>query len=508
MKNKIIIILISTAILLISFAIYNFTVTNYEYKNQLQKSIESLENINARIDKHISDSSNYIYYNLDFMKNEFIKMDDFFRKFSQEKIVQNNSKIEKQLKALALLFKEKDFLNYKYQKTNTILKNSTIYLATLLSKSQTLFSQSDYLALMNRTISNIYLAKAANDKEFLRHLNKSISVLKRYQFNTKAKQEFNNMLIAHLNVYNTQYKKYDLYMTKLSDDIYSKKIERFKDLVYRTMDKKLSLINIYLWVFVFLFLLASVIISYLINRIKQQEINMLIQSKNAQLGDMIGNIAHQWRQPLSTISMAATGIQVKKEIKNISLEEENKMLDTINQNAQFLSKTIDTFRNYIQEKKELKIVVLQDRINMAINIVTASLKDNNIKLINNTHNLEPIKIELIVGELSQVIINLLNNAKDIIKEKKVNNGWIKVDLVKADNNAVIIIEDNGGGIPLEIMDKIFDPYFTTKHQSVGTGLGLHMSKDIIEKSLKGKLAVRNSENGARFTITLPINNKK
>jgi len=112
---------------------------------------------------------------------------------------------------------------------------------------------------------------------------------------------------------------------------------------------------------------------------------------------------------------------------------------------------------------------------------------------------------MIVGELTQVLINIFNNAKDILVEQEVDDDkWIKADLIQIENKAIITIEDNGGGIPNNLISKIFDPYFTTKHQSQGTGLGLYMSKDIIEKHLHGKLSVKNSENGAIFSIELPL----
>ncbi len=238
--------------------------------------------------------------------------------------------------------------------------------------------------------------------------------------------------------------------------------------------------------------------------LQQQKLNILEQSKNAQMGEMIGNIAHQWRQPLSVISTSASGMQVEKDMNILNDEKFKDYTNLIMKNTEFLSKTIDIFRDYIKEDKEKKTVVLQDRINIAIDITKSSLKNNYIRIINNINNMEVIQITMVVGELSQVIINILNNSKDIIKEKMLNDGWIKIDLKKIGNNAIITIEDNGGGVPSSIIDKIFDPYFTTKHKLIGTGLGLHMSKEIIEKSLNGNLSIKNSDNGAVFTIMLPL----
>jgi len=238
---------------------------------------------------------------------------------------------------------------------------------------------------------------------------------------------------------------------------------------------------------------------------REQESMLMEQAKMVQMGEMIGNIAHQWRQPLSVISAASSGMVMQKEFNVLTDEDFIKNCQAINKNVQYLSKTIDTFRDYIKEKKESKNVILQDRINQAINIISASLHNNHIQLINRVDEYKPIEINIVLGELSQVIINIMNNAKDIIVEKNIADGWIKIYLKKNDKYVDIIIEDNGGGIPKEILPKIFDPYFTTKHQSQGTGLGLHMSKNIIEKSLLGKLNVKNTKYGAKFIITIPLN---
>ena len=239
------------------------------------------------------------------------------------------------------------------------------------------------------------------------------------------------------------------------------------------------------------------------NEQKQENI-MQEQSKMVQMGEMIGNIAHQWRQPLNAISTAASGVMLSKEYHNLSDEEEIKMLDAIVNHTQYLSKTIDTFRDYIKEKKELKDVILQDRITSSIEIVRASIANNFIKIINNIDKTKPIKYTMIVGELSQVIINILNNARDVLVENKIDKPFIKIDLLQKDTTVVIILEDNGGGIPNDILPQIFDPYFTTKYKSQGTGLGLHMSKNIIEEHLKGSLEAVNTNNGVKFIITLPL----
>ncbi len=240
--------------------------------------------------------------------------------------------------------------------------------------------------------------------------------------------------------------------------------------------------------------------------IKQKEQLLSHSTKMAQMGEMIGNIAHQWRQPLSVITTAATGMKIKKEYNMLGEEEMFSLIDSIMTNATHLSDTIDTFRNFIKEKVELKEVIIQDRINNALNIINTRLENKYIKLINNIDYNNKMKAVIVVGELSQVIINIINNSIDILLEKDIENKWIQIDLYKENKNIVITIEDNGGGIADDILPKIFEPYFTTKHQAVGTGIGLYMSYDIIKNHMNGNLYTKNTKNGAKFFIELPLGN--
>lgn len=237
---------------------------------------------------------------------------------------------------------------------------------------------------------------------------------------------------------------------------------------------------------------------------EKQQLQLLEQAKMASLGEMIGNIAHQWRQPLSLIRTACTGIKFQNEIgvltDKLLLEE----LESIDKSTMYLSETIDTFRNFIKEEKEYKSVILQDRIKETINLLNATLKNNYINLKTNIEQIEPIEIKIIADELSQVIINIINNAKDVFKEREVQDPKIILNLYKEDNRVILTIEDNAGGVPSKVINHIFEPYFTTKHQSQGTGLGLYMSHKIVTESLKGKLFVENTKDGAKFFIELPL----
>ncbi|MEA3513693.1 MAG: cache domain-containing protein [Campylobacterota bacterium] len=254
-------------------------------------------------------------------------------------------------------------------------------------------------------------------------------------------------------------------------------------------------------------------------RIKEEvEKNTQIQEqlfkseKLASMGDMIGNIAHQWRQPLSVISTASTGIIMQKEY---GILDETNLIDTcnkINDNAQYLSKTIDDFKNFIKGDRTKKLFSLKNDIDSFLHLVEGSIKNNNINVILDLQ--EDIKIDGYENELTQCLINIFNNAKDILKEKISNNEDRLIFIITSTNKnkAIIKIKDNGGGIPTDIINKVFDPYFTTKHQSKGTGLGLHMTYNLIVDGMNGTIEAHNVEfgyedkeyAGAEFIISIPI----
>ena len=241
-----------------------------------------------------------------------------------------------------------------------------------------------------------------------------------------------------------------------------------------------------------------------ISELENVNLQLIEQSKQASLGEMMGNIAHQWRQPLSTISTVTSSVKLFSEMDTLKKDDLHEKMDIVIERTNYLSETIEIFRNFLKEKKVKRVVFLQDRLDMALSIVDASLRDNHIKLINKIDYKNRIENVMVVGELSQVVINILNNAKDILIEKKIKNPEIIISLIDNEDKALITIEDNAGGVPEEILPKIFEPYFTTKHKTQGTGLGLHMSYKIVTESLNGKLYVKNLKNGAKFYIEIPI----
>ncbi len=240
--------------------------------------------------------------------------------------------------------------------------------------------------------------------------------------------------------------------------------------------------------------------------------NVAHQTKMASLGEMIGHISHQWRQPLSTITTAASGLKMHKELDIMDDETFFHSIDGIMRNSQYLSETIDYFTNYIKKNQEHSLFELNTAIESNLQLIEANIKINNITIISNIHG--DVKIYGNVHELIQVTMNIINNAIDILKNKE-NARLISLSTKISSDLVHISIKDNAGGIPTEIINKIFDPYFTTKHQSQGTGLGLYMSHNIIN-NMNGQLLVENVNyiheskhyEGAQFTIVLPIGTQK
>jgi PAS domain S-box-containing protein len=236
------------------------------------------------------------------------------------------------------------------------------------------------------------------------------------------------------------------------------------------------------------------------------------QSKLASMGEMIGNIAHQWRQPLSVISTGATGISLKIEYNNYDIKEIVNICNQINENAQYLSQTIDDFRNFVKGDTKPVNFGLRNKTDSFIKLVDTTIKNNKIQIILDLQ--EHIKVKGYPNELIQCFINIFNNSKDAFVEKNIDESerFVFINQEIIDNSVKISFKDNAGGIPDSIISKIFEPYFTTKHQSKGTGLGLHMSYNLIVNQMKGSIKVSNETyefngkqyKGAMFIITLPF----
>jgi PAS domain S-box-containing protein len=236
-----------------------------------------------------------------------------------------------------------------------------------------------------------------------------------------------------------------------------------------------------------------------LEREREKQYTMLMQqSKLASMGEMIGNIAHQWRQPLNSLGLMLFNLYSDFEDGDLTKEQMYKAYDSMRAQIDEMSKTIDDFRYFYKPSKSKKSFCLLDAITNSLNILNAQLHNHRILIdVEVDRDIEIFGFE---SELSQVFINIINNAKDEIL-KKSSKGKIKINGYIDEKESVIIdIEDNGGGVSEEYLDKLFEPYFTTKKEGEGTGIGLYMCKMIVEKNMNGELSVKNIDDGARFRI--------
>ncbi len=233
----------------------------------------------------------------------------------------------------------------------------------------------------------------------------------------------------------------------------------------------------------------------------------------ASMGEMIGNIAHQWRQPIAIISMWSNNLIADIDMEEIDSKNFKKYANNINKQTTHLSQTIDDFRNFFIPNKEKSRFTIGSSIDKTMNLLIASFNTHDIEVIKNIENIE---IEALENELTQAFLNIIKNAKDILVTlPKESRKLIFIDVYQKNSSILIEIKDSGGGIKKDIIDKIFEPYFTTKHQSLGTGIGLYMTESIITKHLNGKIAAINTEYeyegikymGAKFIIEIPLNER-
>ncbi len=223
------------------------------------------------------------------------------------------------------------------------------------------------------------------------------------------------------------------------------------------------------------------------------------QSKLAELGDMIGNIAHQWRHPLTRLSLTLQNLKAFQAKGKLGDKLLNESLDNSLHQIEFMSNTIDNFKDFYKKDTNKKDFLIIEAIESILKIIGPTLEHNNIEIIITDEN--NLSIFGNKNEFSQVLMNLIVNAKDAFEDKNIASPKIEINIQKIEKRIKIEIIDNAGGIEKNIILNIFDPYFTTK-DSKGTGIGLYLSKAIIEDKMKGKLSVENKDNGAVFTIYL------
>jgi signal transduction histidine kinase len=224
---------------------------------------------------------------------------------------------------------------------------------------------------------------------------------------------------------------------------------------------------------------------------------------------MIGNIAPQWRQPLSTITTASSGLQLKQEFGDLQNEDLTTFTKLIDDNAQYLSKTIEEFKEFFDQKKTKELFQIEQTIQKILTIVSSQFTKYNIQIVSNIQNIPLYGIE---NEMMQVVMNILNNSREAFEKLKLERKFIFIDVYSKIEFIYIEIKDNAKGIKESILNRIFEPYFTTKFKSQGIGVGLYMCYEMITKHFNGNIKVENCTyvyneekyEGAKFTLIIPI----
>ena len=239
-----------------------------------------------------------------------------------------------------------------------------------------------------------------------------------------------------------------------------------------------------------------------IEELTQKDQLLSTQSKQAVMGEMIEMIAHQWRQPLSTVTLNVSNLQVKKLLGDkIDDEALDKALEDISDTVVYLSSTIDDFQTYFRPIKELSDIEAHELIQKAVNFVLPRLKNTKIYIEIDNPNEKEIHLKTYLNELVQIILNIVNNAIDALVITNVQNPHIVISVEEKRGSIVIIIKDNAGGIKEEDITKIFEPYYSTKGKN-GTGLGLYMSQMLVQKQFNGNIDVISSNKGSYFSVEI------
>lgn len=240
-----------------------------------------------------------------------------------------------------------------------------------------------------------------------------------------------------------------------------------------------------------------------VSELRKKDQLLIQQSKMAAMGEMIGAIAHQWRQPLNALGLIVQDFKISYQLEDLNAEYIDKITHEAMEQIRYMSKTIDDFRNFFRPDKPKAVFTIQNAILDALKIVSSQLTVAKIQ-VKTKFDERPMLVDGYENEFKQVVLNLITNAKDAILEKRGDDGTgvISIGVYKEGNKAILTVADNGGGIKESVFGRIFEPYFTTKDQSKGTGIGLYMSKMIIEDNMNGLIFASNIDGGAEFHVEL------
>ena len=237
-----------------------------------------------------------------------------------------------------------------------------------------------------------------------------------------------------------------------------------------------------------------------LSELKDKEKMVVLQSKHSAMGEMISMIAHQWRQPLACVSSIVNRIKLKNNMNKVDKEFLNTVLDEMNDYIQYMSNTIDDFRNFFSIDTKKELISLPEIVLNVQKLINKSFDSQNINI--EIEYSELTKRYLFKNELVQIVLNILNNSRDAFLERNVQNPQIKISFFEDESSQNIFIEDNAKGIDEKIITNIFDPYFSTKSKKNGSGLGLYICKTILEKDDQGTIKVENKNDGVLFSIVI------
>jgi C4-dicarboxylate-specific signal transduction histidine kinase len=235
-----------------------------------------------------------------------------------------------------------------------------------------------------------------------------------------------------------------------------------------------------------------------VNELREKDQMLIQQGRLAAMGEMINNIAHQWRQPLNNIGLIIQNLQLSFEMGDLASVDVNKQVGNAMEIILHMSRTIDDFRKFFNQDKEKQRFCVQGAVDRVLEFIGPSLRSNSIQVeVKADPNVCAVGYE---NEYAQVLLNILANARDAFVERKISEPKIIIKVSQPKGRSVVAVRDNGGGIAEDVLPKVFDPYFTTKKQANSSGIGLYMSKTIIEKNMCGKLSIRNVQDGAEMRI--------
>lgn len=364
------------------------------------------------------------------------------------------------------------------------------------------------ISLMGKSYTDRYYLETSN--EYNRFKNKDEGF---YTFFQKDKLDKVRKKLSYLkNVYNWNW---TIGAGFYEDEVVSsiEKLQEKNEQLYSSYIKKMSFI---LFILIFGLVSISLYLSrYLEKTLKEYKKELELKqsllyqkTKMESMGEMIGNIAHQWRQPLSIIITSSSAMKIQKEMNILSDEMFFEFTSKINNSANHLSQTIDDFKDFFKPNRIKSKFFIKDSFNKAFDLISVQFNKQNINIIKNIDDIEIVSFE---NQLIQAFINILNNSRDELIKKE-DDRYIFVDVKEIDGEIIISIKDNAGGIKIDHINRIFEPYFSTKTNLDGTGIGLYMTRDIVEKQLNGIIYAENinfefedkSFIGANFIIRLKV----